>query len=436
MTGDAAETVRRWLRALGDLAPPPIAPGCPFLDWAASGGMALTGEADGPPDLSPAPMLSLIGAVRSALSRLGADIGPGLLLGGRAGAMNLTRRGRTSAGGASRLLPAADGWLAVTLSRPDDVDLVPAMLGRADVSDHWQDLATAVRAAPAREFAARIRMLGVPAAALPTAPSPVSAPWKVTSIAAPHRTDRPLVVDLSSLWAGPLCAHLLGRAGARVVKVESTRRPDGARSGNRRFYDWLHAGHESVAVDFTSAAGRAALARLVDAADVVIEASRPRALAQLGLAPEHLDHRPGKVWVGITGYGRGRPDRVAFGDDAAVAGGLVGRHEGRPVFCADAIADPLTGLVAALGALGSLAGGGGRLIDVSMRDVAAAFAGAGPGCPGPHPIRTDAAGPVVVECGRTGRSQPVLPPRAPVPGGTAAPPGRDTGPLLAELHDR
>ncbi|MCX4705403.1 CoA transferase [Streptomyces sp. NBC_01373] len=435
MTGDPAETVRRWLRALGDLAPPPVVAGCPYLDWAASGGMALTGETAGPPVLSPAPMMSLLGAVGGALSWLGADIDPALLLGSRAGAMDLTRRGRTSAGGASRLLPAADGWLAVTLSRPDDIDLVPAILGRADVCDPWQDLATAVRGASAREFTARIRMVGVPAAVLPTGTPVTDAPWQVTAIAAPHTTDRPLVVDLSSLWAGPLCAHLLGRAGARVVKVESTRRPDGARAGNRRFYDWLHAGQESVAVDFTTAAGRAELAELVDAADVVIEASRPRALAQLGLDPERLDHRPGKVWVGITGYGRARPDRVAFGDDAAVAGGLVARSAGGPVFCADAIADPLTGLVAALGALASLAGGGGQLIDLSMRDVAAAFAGARPTCPGPHPVRTQPAGPVV-QCRRLARSQAVLPPCAPTPEGTAATSGRDTGRVLAELRDR
>ena len=41
-----------------------------------------------------------------------------------------------------------------------------------------------------------------------------------------------MVVDLSSLWAGPLVGHLLLRAGARVVKVESTTRPDGARRGS------------------------------------------------------------------------------------------------------------------------------------------------------------------------------------------------------------
>ncbi|WUO25361.1 CoA transferase [Streptomyces sp. NBC_00287] len=207
-------------------------------------------------------------------------------------------------------------------------------------------------------------------------------------------------------------------------------RPDGARAGNRRFYDWLHAGHESVAVDFTTSEGRGALADLIRAADVIIEASRPRALAQLGLAPERLDHRAGKVWVSITGYGRTHPDRVAFGDDAAVAGGLVGRSaDGEPVFCADAVADPLTGVVAALGAMGALACGGGRLIDVSMRDVAAAFAAVPPAGHGPHPVRAAAAG-AVVECPALGRTQVVLAPPAPAPDGTAATMGADTVRIL------
>ena len=45
---------------------------------------------------------------------------------------------------------------------------------------------------------------------------------------------------------------------------------------------------------------------------------------------------------------------MAFGDDAAVSGGLVGGTDGEPVFCGDAIADPLTGLHAALGVAESL----------------------------------------------------------------------------------
>ncbi|WP_231122266.1 CoA transferase, partial [Mycobacterium intracellulare] len=49
-----------------------------------------------------------------------------------------------------------------------------------------------------------------------------------------------LVADLSSMWAGPLCGRLLAHAGATVVKVESPRRPDGTRAGDRSFFDWMN----------------------------------------------------------------------------------------------------------------------------------------------------------------------------------------------------
>lgn len=80
------------------------------------------------------------------------------------------------------------------------------------------------------------------------------------------------VVDLSSLWAGPLCARLLGSAGARVIKVESIHRPDSARRGPRAFFDLLLTDHLSVAVELTTSVDPESLARLVRAADVVIEA--------------------------------------------------------------------------------------------------------------------------------------------------------------------
>jgi crotonobetainyl-CoA:carnitine CoA-transferase CaiB-like acyl-CoA transferase len=119
-----------------------------------------------------------------------------------------------------------------------------------------------------------------------------------------------------------------------------------------------------------------ALAGLLDVADVVIEASRPRALEQAGLDAATRAPRSGRVWVRITGYGTadGLGNRVAFGDDAAVAGGLVGRGAGGPVFCGDAIADPLTGLEAASAVLESLDRGGGEVIDVAMAGVAAEYA--------------------------------------------------------------
>ena len=109
--------------------------------------------------------------------------------------------------------------------------------------------------------------------------------------------------------------------------------------------------------------------------------ARPRAIEQLGFDLERRVREHALVWVSITGYGyeSGWSDRVAFGDDAAVAGGLAVAAGGldAPVFVGDAPADPLAGLNGALGAARSLAAGGGAFVDVSMRDaVASALAGA------------------------------------------------------------
>ena len=157
-------------------------------------------------------------------------------------------------------------------------------------------------------------------------------------------------------------------------------------------------------LDFQSPAGRAEAAALLDTADVVIEASRPRALQQLGLGPEDRPERPGRVWLSITGHGRSAPGRdwVAFGDDAAVAAGVVGWDaNSQPVFCGDAIADPITGLVGAVAVLRALAAGGGQLIDLAMSGAAGAAAGggaAGPSTP-PVAVERDRAGRWLVRTG-------------------------------------
>jgi crotonobetainyl-CoA:carnitine CoA-transferase CaiB-like acyl-CoA transferase len=198
-----------------------------------------------------------------------------------------------------------------------------------------------------------------------------------------------VVVDLTALWSGPLCAHLLGRCGAQVIKVEDVGRPDGARLGDPWLFGQLHNGHDGMVVDLTGPAGRRTLGRLIDTADVVLEASRPRALEALGFSPQQfLATRPGRTWVSITGYGRGGPrsNWVAFGDDAAACAGLVARDDrGAPVFCADAIADPIAGLYAAIGALASMATGGGHLVDTSLVASAAFATGVG-SCRGDHRV--------------------------------------------------
>jgi crotonobetainyl-CoA:carnitine CoA-transferase CaiB-like acyl-CoA transferase len=164
-----------------------------------------------------------------------------------------------------------------------------------------------------------------------------------------------------------------------VIKVESTARPDGARQGPASFFDLLNGEKRSVALDLSTAPGRRDLCRLIAAADVVIESARPRALEHMGImAADALGQPTGpRVWASITSHGRGpgRGQRVAFGDCAAVAGGLVAADDDGPCFLADAVADPLTGLVSAAAVLEALAAGGHWLIDGAMAPMAARVAG-------------------------------------------------------------
>jgi hypothetical protein len=357
--------------------------------WAESGMLALTGFADGPPVL---PTVALADAADGALAALAALApaaafaslaGGSELLAERAACAGLSRRGRISAGGACRLLRARDAWLAVNLPRADDARSLAAWLeddafaGIEALDDAaWVALAGRLAAREAAACAERARWLGLAVAVAPP-PRPGAAPWFRVAARGPATRprgagERPLVVDLSSLWAGPLAGRLLELAGARVVKAESSRRPDGARFGNARFFALLNGRKESVVFDFAELAGRAALAELVASADVVIEGSRPRALRQLGLDAETwLRARPGRVWLSLTGYGRDS-DAIAFGDDAAAAAGLCWCvASGAPLFVGDAIADSLAGLHGALATQAFWRRGESALLDVSLAGVVA-----------------------------------------------------------------
>ena len=394
------------------------------VEWARSGAMALTGRADGPPLLVPGTPASTVRAALDLIkTRTGADL-PGVgLLAERAAILGSSRRAPSSAGGAFRAVPSADGWFGLSLARPSDVEAVPALVEADDAAaDPWPAVAAWLSSRTSAVADERAALLGLAAAPIPAHPPLNRRPGVVATVGG-RRTIHdgpPLVVDFSALWAGPLCAHLLGLGGARVIKVESSARPDGARYGPPQFYDLMHGGHESVALDF--ATDRATLNALVRQADVVIEASRPRALRQLGIeAAEHVD--AGTIWVSITAYGRTGDDamRIGFGDDIAAGAGLIAWDDGLPCPAGDAIADPITGVVAAAAACLALRGKHGCLLDLSMHDVTAAAA---------QPV--DASGARVI--GRRGGwaveagpiVEPVAAPRARRPAGRAAELGRDT----------
>ena len=384
-------------------------------DWADSGLAYLTGPADGQSDFSRAAVLAEARRVAADIAQLlGVEIDAATILAGRAAILGLSRRGRVSVGGATRLLATADGWCAVALPRTDDVATLPALLEADAVPDDpWLALSDWAATRSTEAVVARGQLLDIAVAGRGEVCAEPPAVRRGRSGVGPRRVDGLLVADLSSLWAGPLCAQLLARAGAVVVKVESPSRPDGARSGEPAFFDWMNFGKLSYAIDFDHDGD--ALRQLLSTADIVIEGSRPAALRRRELSADDVPGRAGRIWLRIRGY-RGQPHRSAFGDDAAVAGGLVGTGTQGPVFCGDAIADPLSGLEAARAVGQSLRRGGGEVIDVSMAQVAARYAAL------PRASSTSAV--------------PVAPPQPPPPSPSASPLGADNGAVRHIVSER
>ena len=356
----------------------------PAAAWAASGLMELTGLADDAAQMCPVPIAACADGALAALASLAPAQAPdGLdgaqLLAERAALMGLRRAGAVSPGGACRLYQAADGWIALNLAREEDWSLLPAWL-ELEHAPSADALPTLIAARASLELVERGRLLGL-ALSADQAPQAKALAWfSVIAEGRPRASAgerAPRVVDLSSLWAGPLCSHLLQRLGAEVIKVESADRPDGARRGHPAFFDLLNAGKRCVAIDPRSAAGREQLLALIASADIVIEGSRPRGLRQLGIDAEKLVRQtPGLTWIAISGHGRGEPQEnwVAYGDDAAVGAGLshvLHQASGQHLICGDAIADPLTGLHAALAAWTSYREGGGRLLSLALSQVVA-----------------------------------------------------------------
>lgn len=398
-----------------------LALGGPAAAWARSGAMWLSGQPGGAPLVAPGDPAGLVERTlaqftEATVLRTGAPAPlTGLdshLLGERAAIAGLTRAGTVSPGGAFRTLPTVDGWLGLSLARPDDLDLVSALV-EATVDEPWAAVASWARGITAHDAVNRAWLLGLPASAWPVGRATRPA-VRITSGARRRVPEHPLVIDLTSLWAGPLCAHLLGLTGCQVVKVESSRRLDGARRGHLAFYDLLHASHDSVVLDFTDPAGQSQLAELLHRADLVLEASRPRALAALGVEAEAYV-ADGVSWLSITARGRDS-DTVGFGDDVAVGAGLAVVDGADLLPLGDALADPLAGVASAAAAADALSSDHSRLIDVSMIDV----------------VRDAVGPPPTAEVHRSGEAwwvetatdrHLVEPPKARRPGGHAAAPG-------------
>lgn len=191
------------------------------------------------------------------------------------------------------------------------------------------------------------------------------------------------VVDLSVFLPGPYLTMTLADHGAEVIKVEAPGGDPGRRIGlsdgpESVFFRTVNRGKRSVVLDLKSAAGRAALLRLVDEADVFVEAFRPGVMQRLGFHYEALSARnPRLVYCSISAFGQDGPyrDRPAHDLATEALAGAVGitlGGDGAPAIPGVAAADIISSLNALSGVLMALLRrertGRGDYIDISMHE--------------------------------------------------------------------
>ena len=192
------------------------------------------------------------------------------------------------------------------------------------------------------------------------------------------------VIDLTSMWAGPLCTELLARGGASVIKIEPSSRPDGLRygdgddgSGNAPMFVELNRSKEFADIDLRYCSEGGEFHQLVRSADLVVTSLSPRANENLGITCEKLTSiNPDIAVLSITAFASHSPesDWVAYGTGVHAASGL-GWHLGEPLTPAFSYLDPIAGLEACAVALSQAMRDAPQFCRISLDRSAAAFRG-------------------------------------------------------------
>ena len=202
------------------------------------------------------------------------------------------------------------------------------------------------------------------------------------------------VLDLSTVYAAPITAMILGDYGADVLKVEHPR-GDPARShghskdGHGLWWKVISRNKRAVTLTLSHPTGRELLEALAKDADVLIENFRPGVMEKWGLGPERLQEiNPSLVILRVTGFGQFGPyaERRAFGTLAEAMSGFAhqtGQPDGPPTLPPFGLADGVTGLAGAIAVLLALYhrkenGGRGQVIDISLLEPLLTILGPGP----------------------------------------------------------
>ncbi|MER5480624.1 CoA transferase [Streptomyces sp. NPDC002734] len=205
------------------------------------------------------------------------------------------------------------------------------------------------------------------------APAPAAGPAPLSGLR---------VLDLATLFAGPLAATMLGDFGADVVKVEHPTKPDPSRGhgpakdGVGLWWKLLGRNKRNITLDLSAPLGRDTLLRLVRDADVVVENFRPGTLERWGLGWEELSAvNPRLVLARVTGFGQFGPyaRRPGFGTLAEAMSGfaaVTGEPDAPPTLPPFGLADSIAALATAFAVTTALAArdrtGGGQVVDMAI----------------------------------------------------------------------
>ncbi|MFD4558637.1 CaiB/BaiF CoA transferase family protein [Streptomyces sp. NPDC058469] len=190
------------------------------------------------------------------------------------------------------------------------------------------------------------------------------------------------VLDLATLFAGPLAATMLGDFGAEVIKVEHPTKPDPSRGhgpskdGIGLWWKLLGRNKRTITLDLSKPGGRDTLLRLAATADVIIENFRPGTLEKWDLGWAELSAaNPRLVLARVTAFGQFGPyaHRPGFGTLAEAMSGfaaITGEPDAPPTLPPFGLADSIAGLATAYAVMTALSArdrtGEGQVVDMAI----------------------------------------------------------------------
>ena len=193
------------------------------------------------------------------------------------------------------------------------------------------------------------------------------------------------VLDLSRVFAGPLCGQVLADFGAEVVKVEHPDRGDDTRDWGMRigktettYYNSMNRNKRSITVDLQTPEGQKLIHDLLPQFDVVIQNFKTGGADKLGLGYAQLKAlKPDLIYCSVAGYNSSGPEAKRPGYDLVIQGeaGLMainGEAHQPPLKFGVAVVDMMTGMYAAQAVLAALfrreRTGKGQLVEMSLYD--------------------------------------------------------------------